>query len=245
MAGAVISFAFANWRDIARLFGAPPESSISVDSETKFIKENARVEIRGSDDRVVANYPMRDQSKVAISPGEYEVKIVIGDDVVTTQMKYVGEGRHIAIDVGADVLDKIRLSVSRAPTCAKPNERLDIDVDASGMGLLWIFEGPKGGDCALVFPIDQDEPLGTVPSNLVGPSRALRFPKDGTELLAPSTTGPARLCAVVTSVADRHLAIQIASTCCKATAGKAGAPDLHNNWGVQPVDFVVADRCAQ
>ena len=236
--GAMLAFAVTRYADIRSMLYRPPVLKVVV--EDSYIKETGRLQVLRhgltNQGAVVETSVSEALDWLQLDPGNYDVVILLNKQEYLRTSFVLQAGDRESIFIPARDASSILITVTNRTPRPIPGSSLELAVQSSGNGFLWIYDLRKDGEYALVYP--PATAIGS--SNEVQAGEVFKIPdsfRNG--IFAGRSLGEERLLFVVTSLSARTTADEIASRLTSSTATKAAAGTINENWGASILSYQV------
>ena len=235
---AVAGFGLGNLKTIQSLVIREPRVRLIV--EDPFVKRVGMVRIvntSGSRNIVVATAVSEAEEWLTLTPGSYAVEITVEDRVFYSRQVLLKGGDSEPIIVPERETGSIRILVKNHTPNPKPDAPLDLSIESSGNGFLWVFDFSDDGKYSQVYP-DLKTP-NAVAAIRAGETYKIPDAK-GVNILTNENVGQERLLFIVTSAPLSEEAQKIATRMSKAVIAKASTGREKTNWGIASLQYNVS-----
>lgn len=234
--GAIIAFLILNFSQIKDTFLQSPKFRVIV--EDPFIKRTGHIRVikLGSkqQDTVIIAPLTKAMDWINVSPGSYELLLDIQNQIVYSHNFYLKNGDSEPIIIPNREIGNIRIIVTNHTPNPPPGSALDISIDASGNGYLWIFNYNKNGQYVLIYPDVQNLDF----DNKIEVNKTYNLPDNNNiGIISEDEPGEEKLLFIVTSSRNLTLANQISVRMSKTIITKAKSEIIKENWGVAELTY--------
>jgi hypothetical protein len=234
--GVIIAFLILNLPQIRALF---PKPRIRIEVKQEPILREGSVAITRIDDpgKKTITCPIRDAINwISLDPGSYNLSLLLLNHELWSFDYLLESGERKVIYVPEQFLGNIQVFVKNNTTNPLPEEMLNLAINVTGNGFLWVYELTKEHRFSRIYPTLSSSKY----SNAIYVDKTFRFPdKDNIAVFAKDKEGIETMLFVVTSVMSEASADEIANRMTKITLGKASARERENNWGVAKITYIV------
>jgi len=234
--GAVIAFTILNLPQIKALF---PKPKFRIEVKDELTRRDGKVAISKIDDpnKKTISCPVKDALKwISLDPGSYNLSLQLLNHEVWSYDYLLEPGETEVIYVPEQFLGNIQVFIKNNTPNPLPGEMLNLAIDVTGNGFLWVYELTKEQRYSRIYPILSSSKH----SNAIYAETTFRFPDaDSIVVYANKQEGIETLLFVVTSVMNEDFANEIANRMTKVILGKAGAREKESNWGVAKITYSV------
>ena len=235
---AIAGFGLGNLNTIKGLVVREPRVRLIV--EDSFIKRVGMVRIaRTSGNREVEVETSVSEAEgwLTLQQGSYEVEITVDDKVFYTRKLFLKAGDSEPIIVPERETGSIRIVVKNHTPNPRPGTPLDLSIESSGNGFLWVFDHSDDGKFSQIYP-DPATP-SAVAEILAGKTYSIPD-ANGIKILTNKDIGQERLLFVVTSSPSAQNAHEIVTRMSEAVISKANIGHEKANWGIARLQYDVS-----
>ncbi len=173
---------------------------------------------------------------ISLEPGSYEIVLTINDKKVYSQKVLLQAGDVEPIIIPKRDTGNMTVEVVNHTPQPVPGAALDLSIDVSGNGYLWVFDYKSDGTYQIIYP----NPTAKVFDNEVFVHKTFEFPdKNDVRIFTGETPGEERLLFVVTSSKNVSFAQEKALQMSKVILAKADAGRNKENWGVAEITYTI------
>lgn len=235
---AIVGFGLGNLNTIKDLVIREPQLRLIV--EDSFVKRVGMVRIAhtsGNREVAVETSISEAEEWLTLSPGSYEVEISVEGKPFYSQKILLKPGDSEPIIVPQRETGSIRILVKNHTPNPKPGTPLDLSIESSGNGFLWVYDHSKDGKFSLVYP-DPQKP-GTLAEIRAGKTYTIPD-ANGINITTNDDIGQERLLFVVTSSPSAQDAQKIVTRISEAVISKADTGHEKANWGIARLQYDVS-----
>ena len=235
---AIAGFGLGNLNTIKGLVIREPRVRLIV--EDAFVKRVGMVRIAhtSGDKQVAVETSVSEaQGWLTLQPGSYEVEITVEDKVFYSRKLLLKAGDSEPIIVPGRATGSIRIAVKNHTPEPKPGTPLDLSIESSGNGFLWVFDHSEDGKFSRIYP-DPATP-SVVAEIQAGKTYSIPDAR-GIKILTNEDVGQERLLFVVTSSASEQNAQKIVTRMSEAVISKANIGHEKANWGFARLQYDVS-----
>jgi len=172
-----------------------------------------------------------------MEPGSYDVVVVVdGQEYLHTSL-FLRAGDKEGVVVPSRHNNTILVTVTNETPKPPPGSPLQLNIEASGNGFLWVYDLAKDGGYSLVYP---SLIAGGSTQNEIRVGEPFRIPDaSNAGIYVSDEPVEEKLLFVVTSSRERGAADKVAARFAAATVSKATAGVVDENWGVFSLTYKV------
>lgn len=234
--GAVIAFVILNLPQIKALF---PKPKFKIEIKDELTVREGKVAISRIDvpEKRAISCPVKEAMNwISLDPGSYNLSVQLLNHEVWSYDYLLEPGEAKVIYVPEQFLGNIQVFIKNNTPNPLPGEMLDLAIDVTGNGFLWVYELTKEQRYSRIYPTLSS----SIRSNAIHVEKTFRFPDgDNIAVYANNQEGIETLLFVVTSVMNEDFANEIANRMTKVILGKAGAREKESNWGAAKITYSV------
>jgi len=184
--------------------------------------------------QIKAVYPLWQALKwVQLEPGSYHLSVQYQVQEMWSTDLLLQTGKRVSLTIPTLFDGNIKVYVKNNTPQPLPKEKLDLTVDVTGNGFLWIYELHQK-EASLIYPN-----LSENSGNEISVSQSYHFPdKNNFSIFAGENEGKETLLFVVTSTHDENLAREIVFRMIN-THTKASSEKQELNWGVTKIVYQI------
>lgn len=234
--GVIIAFVIGNQADIkAILYPAPAIKIITGDT---FLQQHGTLQIypssSGSKSPVLQTSVSEASDWLTLKPGAYRVVVQLNNIKRLDEQVVLENGDKEPLVIEGNHR-QIQLKVVNKIPHPYPGAVLQLQVESSGNGYLWIYELMDNNQFQRLYP-----PVGAVAErHSIYAGKPFTLPdKENYGLRAGNKAGQENLLFVVTSTHDVAIADAIAARMADATT-KASGEDVQENWGIYHMSYQI------
>ena len=235
---AIAGFGLGNLNTIKGLVVREPRVRLIV--EDSFIKRVGMIRIaRTSGNREVEleTAVIEAEGWLTLQPGSYEVEITVDGKAFYTRKLFLKAGDSEPIIVPERETGSIRIVVKNHTPNPRPGTPLDLSVESSGNGFLWVFDHSDDGKFSQIYP----DPATPAAVAEIQAGTTYSIPDaNGIKILTNKDIGQERLLFVVTSSSSVQEAQKIAARMSEAVISKANIGHEKANWGIARLQYEVS-----
>ena len=235
---AIAGFGLGNLNTIKGLVIREPRVRLIV--EDSFIKRVGMVRIAhtaGNREVEVETSVSEAEGWLTLQPGSYEIEITVEDKVFYSRKLLLKAGDSEPIIVPERETGSIRIVVKNHTPKPRPGTPLDLSIESSGNGFLWVFDHSDDGKFSRIYP-DPATP-SAVAEILAGKTYSIPD-ANGIKILTNKDIGQERLLFVVTSSPSAQDAQKIVTRMSEAVISKANIGHEKANWGLARLQYDVS-----
>lgn len=231
--GATVAFLLTNAEKLSALFYRDPSLTLVTDDEA--LRRNAKFSVQSLSDTgaIAAADTLAERRTVRLAPGPHRLAVSAFGATIYALDFTVERGEHRTVSVPGLANANIRVSIDNQSGPIGPGSQLELQVETSGNGYLWIFESTRKGT-ALLYPVGCSDACG----NDISVTRGLHIPDSQQRAVFAGTVAKREtLLFLVTSRSDSDSAKQLAAPFSPGTILKASGGNLKGNWGYASLSY--------
>lgn len=234
--GTIIAFVIGNQADIKAIFYPPP--AIKIVTNDTFLQQHGALQIYHSSSEPESPFLQTSVSEASdwltLKPGAYRVVVQL-NDIKKLDTQIVLENGDMEPLVIEQDHSKIQLKVVNKTPHPYPEAAVQLQVESSGNGYLWIYGLLNNNQFQRHYP-----PVGaTAERHSIYVGKPFALPdKENYGLRAGNKVGQENLLFVVTSTHDATIADAITARMAGATT-KASGGEVQENWGIYRLSYQV------
>ena len=235
---AVAGFGLTNLNTIKGLVIREPRIRLAV--EDPFVKRVGVVRIAhtsGGREVEVETSVNEAEEWFTLQPGSYELEVAIEGRIFYSQKLLLKAGDSEIIMVPERETGSIRVVVKNHTPNPRPGEPLDLSIESSGNGFLWVFDHSNEGKFIRIYP---DPATPAIVAEIRADTTYTIPDAKGVKILTNKDTGQERLLFVVTSLPSAEDAQKIATRMSEAVISKANIDQETANWGIANLEYNVS-----
>ena len=235
--GALIAFLILNSSQIKDFISPTPKIRLIVDDP--FLERTAVIKITNlvskEQETVIATTVKETVEWLPLLAGSYRLFVMVNDKSVYSHDFYLRNGDAEPIVIPSRDIGNIRVIVKNNTSNPTPGTALDISVDASGNGYLWVFNYNKDDSLyKLIYPDISSANF----NNKIEANKTYYLPDESRiGIIAEDVPGEEKLLFVVTSSRNHTFAQQIATRMSQVVIAKARSQIVEENWGIAELSY--------
>jgi hypothetical protein len=233
--GSAVAFIVVQRNSISELTQRDPR--LSVVCEDVFVKRSARIRIIGNNNK--ETYLESDiknlDDEIKLTAGSYTTSIVLNDREIWNESFILQLNQTRLVKLPEFFHNRISLYVKNPEPETKPGEKINLEINASGNGYLWIYELLEGGEVRLLFPSPKEAELD---AHQISASQPFDFPENG-YLAAGKTERQEKYIFLITSLNELDFSRQIVNGIYGKDIDKGEIQSIEKNWGITSIDVTV------
>lgn len=234
--GSALAFIIIQRQEISHLLEHAPRLSIACDDV--FVKRAARVKIIGkSDQKTYLESDLKNfDGEIELAAGSYQTSIVLNDREIWNESFILQPNQTRLVKLPDFFRNQIAIYVTNPDLETKPRGKLNLDINSSGNGYLWIYELLDGDQLRLLFPREDEAALN---AHEISASSAFKFP-EGVYLAAGDLEKQEKYVFIVTSLDNRDFSRLIVNGIYgNKDIDKGEIQSIEKNWGVTSIEVKV------
>ncbi len=236
--GAVLAFFVINHTKIMNIVTPSPRLRLEV--KDPYVEKIGKLHIEstglGSEESAFDTSVKAARDWIPMKAGSYHLVLSVNDSVVFEQEVILEAGDKKVIVIPERRDQAIHVTVKNNTPRPPPGSPLQLMIESSGNGFLWIYDLPEKGNPVLVYPPE----TATGASHAITVGKTYQIPdSDKNAIFVANEPTEETLLVVVTSSDSRVTADKIASRMSKAAIPKASSGKIKENWGVSLIRYKV------
>ncbi|HDM79228.1 MAG TPA: DUF4384 domain-containing protein [Deltaproteobacteria bacterium] len=236
--GAVLAFFILNHGKIMNIVKPPPKIRLEV--KDPYLRKIGKLHIEntgaGSSGSAIDTSVKAALDWIPMKEGAYRLVLSANNEVFFKQEIILKAGDRQIILVPQQRDRTIHVTVKNKTPKPPPGSPLQLEIESSGNGYLWIYDLPKESKPALIYPPE----TVSVTSHAIIAGKAFPIPdRENNAIFVANEPTEERLLVVVTSSDSRITADKIAARMSDATISKASSGKIEENWGISLINYRV------
>ncbi|MBN1133940.1 MAG: hypothetical protein JXA38_03295 [Methanosarcinaceae archaeon] len=232
--GTVIAFIVLNLSQIKEFF---PKPKVKIQVEDQLILREGKVsvsKIEGNQNKKIVSCSAKEASEwLSLEPGSYNIVLQYQHQEIWSIDFLLESREYKVINIPSQFTGNIKVFVKNNTPTPLPEEMLDVKIDVTGNGYLWVYELTKEQRYSRVYP----DPSLSKYDNAITVDKTFTFPdKNNLALFAETNETEETLLFVVTSQKKEDFADKIASRMTQIIL-KTSVQEKENNWGVAKITY--------
>jgi hypothetical protein len=233
--GSAVAFIVIQQQSIKKLFETNPK--LVVRCNDPFLKRAAKIKFvstTNAQNSFESDLKNIDE-EIEIPPGAYASSLTFEGKEIWTENFIMEMNKSQIITLPEFFNNKINVYAKPASSAVKPGGRIDVDINSSGNGFLWVYELTSSQEIKLLFPSDSE-----INSNVhqVLASAPFQFPED-VYLAAGTQEQKEKYIFMVTSINNPTYAHEMVTSLYGNEIDKGVIQSIDKNWGLASVEIDV------
>jgi len=232
----VIAFVIINLPQIKTLF---PQPKFKLEIEDNFLILNGKVIIQKNtpENNNILTFTVKEALDwVHIESGSYKLKLLYSNQEIYSVDFLLENSEAEIIRIPEQFMGNIHIFIQNNTPILLPEQMLEIAIDVTGNGYLWIYELTKQQRYSRIYP----NPNESQYTNDINVEKSFKFPdKSGYGIFAGKQEGKEELLFIVTSLISENYADEIANRMTKIVIDKASVRKKEKNWGAKKITYEI------